>query len=365
MHRISIFLPSLRGGGAERSILTLANAFSKRGLSVDLVLAKKEGPFLRDVEPSVRVIDLGASRVLASLPGLVRYIRREHPNAIISALSHANVIAIWARQLAAVPTRLIVTERNTLTRWSEATPLRRARLMPFFMRLSYRKADAVVAVSGGVADDLATAIGFPREHISVIYNPVVTPELIERSGETLHHPWFEFGAAPVILAAGRLNHQKDFATLIRAFAQVRLQRLTRLVILGEGETRNALQTQVSDLGLGQDVLLPGFISNPYPWMRRAAVFVLSSRWEGLPGVLIQAMACGTPVISTDCPSGPIEILAQGKWGRLVPVGNAAALAEAIIATLDEDNHPDVASRAKEFSLEVAVTAYLRILQAGA
>ena len=362
--RIAIYVPSLRGGGAERVMTILANSFAARGLAVDLVLAKAKGPYLKDVSDAVRVVDLGSSRVLFSLPGLARYLRRERPLAMLSALSHANVVAVWAKQLARISTRLVLSERNTLSISTSGARERRARLLPWLMRCAYPKADGVVAVSGGVADDLAATIGLSRQNVMVVYNPVVTEALIRQSHERVAHSWFELGEPPVILAVGRLTAQKDYPTLIRAFARLRAQRTVRLIILGEGELRGMLETQVAELGLAADVILPGFMENPFAWMRRSALFVLSSAWEGLPGTLIQAMACAVPVVSADCPSGPLEILDNGRWGRLVPVGNAEALAAAMAATLDETEHPDVTVRAADFGVDQAVNGYLTALGAG-
>lgn len=360
-HRIAIYVPSMTGGGAERVMTILANGFAARGLVVDLVLSKAEGPFLKDVSDAVRVVDLCSSRVLFSLPGLVRYLRRERPEAMLSALSHANVVTVWAKQLARASTRLVVSERNTLSVSARGARERRARLLPWLTQRAYPKADGIVAVSRGVADDLAVIVGLPRQDVKVVYNPVVTETLVAQSHEMISHPWLSFGEPPVILAVGRLTLQKDFATLLRAFARLRAQRAARLVILGEGELRGALETQVAELGLAGNVALPGFMGNPFVWMRRSALFVLSSAWEGLPGTLIQAMACAVPVVSTDCPSGPAEILENGRWGRLVPVGDAEALAAAMVTTLDETARPDVAARAADFGVDQAVNGYLAAL----
>lgn len=361
---IAFYLPSLRGGGAERVMVTLANGFAERGLAIDLVLAKAEGPYLNDVAPGVRVVDLGSRRVLASLPALVRYLRATRPRVMLSALNHANIIAIAARVLARVPARLIVSEHNNVSLPGRASRSLRERAVLPLMRWAYPRADGVVAVSGGVADDLARAANLARERITVVYNPVVTPGLLEQASAPFEHPWFGASSSPVVLAVGRLTEQKDFATLIHAFAKVRARRPCRLVILGEGELRAELETLVAKLGLSADVALPGFSGNPFTWMGSATLFVLSSAWEGLPTVLIEAMACTTPVVSTDCPSGPAEILEDGRWGRLVPVGDVDALADAMLATLAETTHPDVASRAQDFGVEQAVAGYLQILGSG-
>ena len=354
---VALFLPSLRGGGAERVMVNLAGAFTKAGVKVDLVVAEAEGPYLAEVPPDVRLVDLRASRVAFSLPGLVRYLREERPWTLVSAMDHANLIAIWARDLARVPVRIVVSVHNTLSRSLAQARNARARLIPLGIRLFYPRAEAVVAVSQGVAEDLARLTGLPRESIHVVYNPVLTPELFAKAEEPLDDPWFAPGEPPVILAVGRLTKQKDFQTLVRAFALVRKGRPARLMILGEGEERPGLEALVRDLDLTGDVALPGFVENPYKYMKRASVFVLSSRYEGLPTVLIEAMACGAPVVSTDCPSGPSEILEGGKWGRLVPVGRADLLAQAIEDTLKMPVRVPLGALAK-FSLEHALNAYL-------
>ena len=360
--KLALFLPSLRGGGAERVMVNLARGFVERGLQVDLVLARAEGPYLSQVPKEVRVVDLGAQRVLHSLPGLVRYLREERPQAMLSALNHANIVAIWAKLLARVKTRLVVSERTTLSRSTENASSIRVKFIPFLVKAFYPYADVVVAVSRGVAEDLIARIGLTAEKIKVIYNPVVTPELFTKAEEPLDHPWFRPGEPPVILGVGRLTKPKDFPTLIRAFALVRKERPARLMILGEGEERPNLEALVRELGLEEDVALPGFVENPYKYMKRAAVFVLSSRWEGLPTVLIEAMALGTPVVATDCPSGPAEILEGGKWGRLVAVGNETSLARAIILALSKPvNAGELRSRAQLFSVDGVVQLYLDLL----
>lgn len=358
---LALYLPSLCGGGAERVMLTLANGMAERGLKVDLVLAKAEGPYLADVAPGVRVVDLGAKRVLASLPALVHYLRTSRPQAMLSALNHANVVAVIARALAFVPTRLVVSEHNnvSLSGYSRRSIFARA-LLPL-MRWTYPRADEVIAVSGGVADDLALSIGLPRESISVVYNPVVTDNLLVQASAPVEHPWFSIDASPVIIGVGRLTAQKDFPTLIRAFAKVRALRPCRLVILGEGELRSELEALVTNLGLSADIALPGFVSNPYAWMHKASLFVLSSAWEGLPTVLIEAMACGTSVVSTDCPSGPTEILEHGKWGSLVAVGDVDGLAKAMNNTLNDERRPEIVSRANDFGITQALLGYLDLL----
>ena len=343
-------------------MVNLATEFSRRGAHVSLVLSSAEGPLLSLVPPCVSVIDLRSPRVLRSLPGLVRYLRRERPDALLSAMTHANLIALWARRIARGRTRLVVSERNTLSRTSRSSPVIRQRLMPQLAKRFYPWADKVVAVSQGVADDLASVASLPRRRITVIYNPLVSQSISHRAQQPTGHPWFESGGSPVILAAGRLTPQKDFATLIQAFVKVRSRHSANLVILGEGAERQELARLVRRLRLGDHVSMPGFVENPLSYMARAAVVVLSSQWEGFPAVLVEAMACGTAVVSTDCPSGPAEILENGKHGSLVPVGDISALADAIARTLDaEADGNGLRRRASAFQVREGADAYLRLL----
>jgi len=359
--RIAFYMPSLAGGGAQRVFLHLARGFAERGYEVHLVLARAQGPYRPQVPSCVRLIDLGASRVLTSLPSLVRYLREWRPFALLSALDHANATAVCAQRLARVSTRVIVTVHSTPSQVVAHARTMRARLLPYWARFFYRWADTVIAVSQGVADELVRYVGVPAEKVKMVYNPIITPDLFHKAEEPLSHPWFEEGAPPVILGVGRLTKPKDFPTLIRAFAIVRHQRPVRLMILGEGEERAELERLVKGLDVEEDVALPGFIQNPYPYMKRAAVFVLSSRWEGLPTVLVEAMAMGAPVVATDCPSGPREILQNGRLGHLVGVGDVAALAGAVISAL-QSPHRCSQEELRAFTLEYALQQYQAILE---
>jgi len=393
---LAIFLPSLAGGGVARMMLQLAEALAGRGHRVELVLCRAEGPYLAQVPEAVKVTELRPHRAwrgrlqalradlgglgalllpvllaakpaptLPYLPSLVAYLRSRRPDALLAAKTPANLVALWARRLAGVPTRVVVSERTSLSH--AATRMRKWRwryVLPAVCR-AYSWADAIVAVSQGVAEDLSRCAGIARDRIVTIYNPVVRSEILEKARAPLAHPWFATGAPPVVLGAGRLVPQKDFATLLRAFARIRATRRARLVILGgakSGEARRTLETLAERLGVAEDVALPGFVENPFAYMARASVFALSSAWEGLPSVLVQAMACGCPVVSTDCPSGPAEILEGGAYGPLVPVGDDVRLARAIASLLDDP--PDssrLRARAARFSVEPAVEAYAEML----
>lgn len=359
--RVAVLLPSLAGGGAERSMARLASGLAARGVAVSLWLGRASGPYLAELDPRVTIVDLGADSMLAAVPAIVRRLRAERPAALLAAMSHVNVAAVLAHRIARSAARLVLSERIHVSALLGGGGWRLA-ATGVLMRATYRRADAVVAVSRGVADDLQRRLRLDPTRVSVLPNPIVDAALEAQASHRPAHRWLDAPRdAPVILAAGRLNAQKDFATLVTAFARLRAGRPARLLILGEGELRSALEAQARALGVAADVALPGFDAAPFAAMRAADLFVLSSRYEGLPGVLIQAMACGTRVVATDCPSGPREVLEDGRWGRLVPVGDAAALADAMAAALDDEAPPDVRRRAADFDAERAVERYADVL----
>jgi glycosyltransferase involved in cell wall biosynthesis len=359
--RVAIFTSNMDGGGAERAMAKLAGGIAERGYDVDLVLSRAEGHYLAEVPDTVRIVDLDASRVLASIPGLIRYLRRERPVAMLTSMNYVNVVGIWAKALARVDTRLVVNEQNALSLEAAHSPRRRHRLMPRLIGRFYPWADRIVSVARGTADDLARTTGLPRGRIEVVHNPIVTPELKELAEAPVDHPWFRPGEPPVVLSVGRLSRQKDFGTLLRAFARVRDRRPARLVILGEGPERGSLESLISELGLLEVATLPGWIANPYPWMANAGAYVLSSRWEGLPSVLIEALYCGVPIVATDCLSGPREILDEGAHGLLVKVGDVDALARGIESALDGGVSRPAPASWRPYEQEFVVGRYLDVL----
>ena len=342
-------------------MVSLANGLVKDGWGVDLVLIKDAGVYRAQVDAKVRVVDLKGKRVLTSIFALAAYLRREKPQVMLSAMSYVNVVAVWARTLSGAKTRLVVSEHANLSQTVGDTKGLAVKVLPWLMKHSYPKADAVVTVSDGVAHDLAKTLSYPRERIVTCHNPIEVVDLVVQSREPLDHPWFAPQQAPVVLGAGRLSPEKDFPTLIKAFNLLRRSRVARLVIIGEGAERATLQSLIDASPYKDDILLAGFQGNPYNWMRAASIFVLSSRWEGFGNVLVEAMACGTPVVSTACPSGPEEILENGQWGQLVPVGDADAMAAAMQTALQGGHDVDASARAQAFSVENAVAAYLNVL----
>lgn len=359
---VALYMQSFAGGGAERVMVNLAAGLAARGLHVDLIVARSEGPYLSLVPPDVRLIDLHSRRSLTSLPGLARYLRRERPDALLAAMGTSNLIALGARTLARFRGRVVLSVHINLSVHYKNAEGVAGRLFPLLFRWLYPTADAIVAVSEEAALDLRQAFRLPPDRVRMIYNPVVSPGLLLKMAEPVEHSWFAPGQPPVVLSVGRLCPQKDYLTLIRAFARVQAQTSARLVILGEGPDRAALEAAVIELGLTDAVSLPGFVLNPYAYMARSATFALSSRWEGLPTVLIEALACGARVVSTDCPSGPREILRDGLYGTLVPVGDPAALAAALEASLQARGGPAVPEESwTVFEADYAAADYEKVL----
>jgi glycosyltransferase involved in cell wall biosynthesis len=361
--RIAIFIQSLTIGGSERMTLNLIEGLVQNGIQVDLLLADRSGGFLSEVPSGVNVIDLQGKRVLFSLFGLVRYLRTQRPVLLYSVQVHASLIAIWAVSLARVHIPFVISPRSVLSDGLVASPTIRNRLIIKLARLFFRSADAAICVSQGVAEDLIKVTGMPRDKTHVVYNPVVSLGLEQKAGESISHPWFGQDVPPVILAVGRLAVAKDYPTLLRAFSLVYRKQPVHLLILGDGQERAHLELLVKELGVSNQVQMPGFMKNPYPYMAHARLLVLSSRWEGFANVLVEALACGTPVVSTDCRSGPREILDNGRFGQLVPVGDVESLAMAILKTLQ--TIPDCAllkQRAQDFTLDESVRKYIRIFE---
>jgi len=360
--RIAVFASFSGKGGVERMLVNLCEGLLAAGCAVDLVLVKSKSEHLQGLSPGVNVVKLKSSHTFGSVFGLAAYLRRVRPDAMLAAKDRAGRTAIAARRLSGVPTRIVFRLGTTLSAALEGKSPLRKWLWYLPMRLIYPAADGIVAVSGGVADDLSQITGLPPERFQVIPNPVITPRLAEMAREEVDHPWLSKGELPVVLGVGRLTRQKDFPTLVRAFARVREKTPCRLILLGEGRDRQALEALAADLGVKEDVDLPGFAPNPYAWLSRASLFVLSSAWEGSPNALTEALALGTPVVSTDCPSGPREILAGGRVAPLVPVGDVEQMARAMEKVLAEPpGREALVGAAEAYTVENSSRRYLELL----
>lgn len=367
--RIACFIPNLDGGGAERVMIHLAEGFAAKGWVVDLVVGQVSGAYAASLPQQINLVDLRAKspQILTKTLSLIKYLKQQQPDVLLTTLDIMNAAA-WARRLAGVSTQVVMIVQTHLTqqfrdRYSPLLQWVRSQIVRQF----YPWSDHLVAASQGVADDVAAMMEVNPDQVRVIYNPVVRSDLATRATEPVDHPWFSEGQMPVLLGVGRLVKQKDFATLIRAFAQVRAQRPCRLVIIGDTDDREAnikpgLEQLITDLDVGSEVAFFGFVENPYKYMALAQVFVLSSIYEGFGNVVAEALAVGTSVVSTDCESGPAEILGQGQFGRLTAVGDSYALATAIVEALDSPQSPAVLkARSRDFTIETIVNQYCEVV----
>lgn len=357
--RVAILLPDLRGGGAERVSIHLANAFVSRGIAVDMLLMRHEGVLLPKLDPHVRVVNLAAPTIRRSLLPLARYLRMNMPDALLAAMWPLTVLAPLASKLAGFRGSIVTSEHGMLSIGYAGYGRLHGCVLRRSLRWARHNSDASVAVSNGVADDLACLTQLPRDRFSVIYNPVVHDKVPSATSG----PDALAGInGKLVLAAGSLKRVKRFDLLIEAFARIMERCEATLCIIGEGTERESLSSLIERLGIADRVLLPGFVLDPAPWFARADLFVLSSDSEGLPTVLIEAMDFGIPVVSTDCPSGPAEILDNGRYGSLVPPGDPEALAEAILDSLRRTHDTKaLKSRAQDFNVDKAADAYLDLL----
>ncbi|MEM8613196.1 MAG: glycosyltransferase, partial [Cyanobacteria bacterium P01_H01_bin.105] len=366
---ISLFIPNLDGGGAERVMLHLAEGFSKRGFNVDLVVAQAEGAYLSNIPDAIRLVNLDAKSpvLLFKTIALKQYLKQEQPAFLISTLDIFSS-ATWAKRLAGVKTQVVMCVQTNLSQqFRDRHAMLMQKLKWAVVQRFYPLADAIVTASEGVARDLEQHTKIPMQQMTVIHNPVVTSDFTQKTQATVTHPWFADDQPPVLLGVGRIVKQKSFATLIHAFARVRKRHPAKLMILGDVDPREPdvkpeLELLIEKFGLQDDVLFLGFVENPYAYMARANVFVLSSIYEGFGNVVAEAIAAGTPVVSTDCESGPAEILNKGQYGELVPVGDHEAMADAIVATLNQPIDTRVLkARSQAFTIDCIVRQYLDVL----
>jgi glycosyltransferase involved in cell wall biosynthesis len=365
---IAFLLPDLEWSGLGRVAVNLAKEISSRGISVDLVVGSATGVFLKEIPPQIRIVDFERQiqprlqSALKILLPLRRYLQIEKPTALVCYLYTCNVVTLMAKMLVRSKVKLVLVEQIILYEKQEKKQQKlQERFLPILMRWLYPSADKVVACSQGLARDLEIYLGFNHGKIDVIYNPVIDEKLAEKANLFVEHPWFNKGEIPVVLGAGRLVRQKDFATLIRAFALVKKEQKVRLVILGEGQLKNQLLTLVGQLNLENDVAILDFVENPYAYMAKSAVFVLSSGWEGFGNVVAEALAAGAPVVSTNCPSGPAEILDNGKYGELVSVGDSQGMAEAILRVLSGKVRSVDSAWLEQFTLRYSAQKYLELI----
>jgi len=362
MHpRIALFLPSLEGGGAERAFVELANQLVYLGVRVDLVLVRVKGPYLSELRNEVRVVDLRSSRTSFAVIKLFKYIRQNGPDIVLSGLDNANIASMIACMLAGCSKRAVLTQRAMLSEcWRLQHPYTH-RICLFIIRLLYARARLIVSNSYAASDDLQKEFGIPQSRLAVIHNSVDLARIQRLALEEPGHPWLASPEKSLILSVGSLTTRKDYPTILRALSIVRASRECKLIVLGEGSEREKLERLARELAIEDAVQFLGFDPNPFRWMSRARMLVSASLAEGCPNVIQQALACGTQVVATDCPGGSKEILEGGKWGRLVPIRDPQAMAEAIERTFDDRNPPNGSERAIKFKPSRNAKEYLRVL----
>lgn len=361
MSKIAIVIPDLRGGGAERVMVDLANDWVARGHEVVFILLKYEGDFLGSISAKVRFFVLDTARIRLSLWPLVRCFRYLRPNIILANMWPLTSVATASWIFAGRPGKLFLLDHVQLSISCVRELALPIRLMSSVMHLTYRLASGILAVSSGVAYDIAKLSGLPRSSIKVIHNPV-RPRVITKNSaaKNLRFALWGGGSESHILSVGSFKYQKNHRLLIQAFSKVCAVKDAKLVILGEGALRAEIESLICELGLSTRILLPGFFPDPSPWFLSADLFVLSSDWEGFGNVIVESLDFGLPVVSTDCQSGPAEILDYGRYGRLVPVGDETALVEAVLHGLSSKRDSRrLRRRAQDFSLGCISRQYLR------
>lgn len=364
VRKIAFYLDALQGYGADRIIIKIANGLAERGIQVDLILSKPTNKASQSIHPAIQLFDLASSRlnVNKNVLRLARYLHTHQPDVLFSSIHFNNVTAATALTLSGAKSKLVVRQANTLRHQLKGYSFPIGLALRWFVKLTYRRADVIISQSKGMSRDIIAFMEADIRKVHLVHNPTITPSIFKQAQQPAHHIWFDQKDTPIILAGGRLKPQKDFATLIHAFVKVKRQISdARLVILGEGPQRQELENLVVQLGIAKSVELVGFQKNPYAFIAMADVFVLSSQYEGLPNILIEALALGKEIVATDCDSGPAEILKYGKYGKLVPTDDPDQMADAILDALEE---PFACSRRLEsiedFNQDSQVEKYISI-----
>ncbi len=363
--KVAFSLSSFRAGGGEKTMIDLANWFSKEGYSVDLLVLSPKGELADMVNPGVRVITLNTWRIIFALPKFIQYLRHNRPALIVATDEHTHLLCLMARFISGSRTRVALRMGNMFSElYGRYSGIKR-HFTYFLMRRLYRYADVVIANSQGVADDIVSIASLDLKKVSVIYNPKPLTDIRSKAEQQTGCVWLDEKTLPVVVGVGRLREQKNFSMLIRAFGNVLKKKPARLLIVGSGREEERLRSLIEELGLESSVLLVGYSDNPYAFMAKADVFAFSSLWEGMPNALMEAMVCGIPVVANDCPSGPRELLAPNSdhtkrltggsedapFGILVALGDEDAFSESIVRMLEDNELRETYSRASVMRAE--------------
>jgi glycosyltransferase involved in cell wall biosynthesis len=357
----AIFMPDFSMGGVEKVLINLANGLASSGYKIEIVVCSSNGEYLQQALSFVPVTDLQTNRVLGAILPLARYLRERRPRFLITGKNYASIVALWARALSGIRTKIIITIHALVSRGEPGQKSFADKLIPALMKCLYRQADSIVAVSHAAAIDTARVCSLPIDRISIIYNPVITESFWGSQDSTVEINEINGQSGPIVLAAGRLSPVKGFDGLIRAFCDVPQDYNARLVILGDGPERKNLQALVDSLGLTDRVSLPGYVSSTVAYMKKSRLFVLSSLWECLPTVVIEALAVGLSVVAYDCPGGLREIIGDGEDVVLVAPGDTMALGKAIAEKLHSTGILQVSRDLSEFTSTKSVQKYIELM----
>ncbi|QXW26042.1 glycosyltransferase [Acinetobacter johnsonii] len=360
MKKVCFIAPNLLGGGAERVISILAKKFAEQGYKVDLIVTEKVGPYFKDIPDSVNIIDFNCKKLILALPKLVNYLKNTAPDILFTSHIHVSTIAAFAKAIARVKTNVIIRQPTMLLPSQKRKSFSNLlRLKIFLLSLSF--VNKIILTSEYMKEEFLQYSLKSKDKIVVIHNPIDIDSIQAKSYEKISQDFFnDYENIPIIISVGRLNKVKDFSTLIKAFSIVNKNMPCRLIILGEGELRNEIISLAKDLKVLDLISMPGFVENPYKYMRNSKVFVSSSLWEGFPNGLVEAMSCGLDIVATNCEGGSAEILENGKWGKLVPIKDEFSMANAIIECLQSPSYFNVLDRANHFSTNKIIRKYENI-----
>jgi len=363
MTKIALFIKSLNGGGAERVVLNLANEFYERKIPLILILRFKKGVYLKELNPDIKIVELGTNNPFLMINRIIKACKDNKITTLFPVMHSSNIIGLIANVFLRI--RIVIRESNTFDDFFNKKGLKKIKMtiLLCLMKLWYPQSEKIIANTKDTANDILKHINVPKEKVVVINNPLVNERITKLSKEPINDLKYSKITKPRIISVGRLVYQKNYEFLIKCFKQVKKTLPeASLIILGTGPLKNQLITLVKELDLDNEVHFLGFVNNPYKYLKNSDVFVLSSFFEGFGNVLVEALAVGLPIVSTDCPGGPREILDNGNYGTLVPLNNVDAMTNAIIQTIRKKNDTkSLVERANSYSINKIADVYLKVM----